>query len=401
MATNDQNFSNNVKTNIIKTVVYANTPYLKKAVSYVPESQMKDKKLGNKYKVYIPDPGKTRIVSSTQGKSGLQAQIDPINEVEYEIVTKAGLNDCELTEWNKIGDVESWSKQIAQPRGKSVARTVEKDAIDSTVFRASQAAVFSAGDLNAIGDASSLLDITGSTGEKVTFIYPTVGSRLAKAALGAFNQQDIAKDLYKDKFLGRYAESAVVTESYMPIIEGNSAASASITLTGVSADGVRIGFDAITSVTTSAPKGTPFKAEGLKLVDKNGVQTDADYVIVLEDDNGHIPELRIEVAGKACNNANAWVAEGVTELTLTPMLESGKKYAVTQTRLESAVAFDAYKFSELPGTKSTTEEIDSPIEVQIYEGGNIGDFSSMVRIVVPYAVGLPDPREAVLSYIEM
>lgn len=401
MATNDQNFSNNVKTNIIKTVVYANTPYLKKAVSYVPESQMKDKKLGNKYKVYIPDPGKTRIVSSAQGKAGLQAQIDPINEVEYEIVTKAGLNDCELTEWNKIGDVESWSKQIAQPRGKSVARTVEKDAIDSTVFRASQAAVFSAGDLNAIGDATSLLDLTGATGEKVTFIYPTVGSRLAKAALGAFNQQDIAKDLYKDKFLGRYAESAVVTESYMPVIEGNSAASASITLTGVSADGERIGFEPITSVTTSAPKGTPFKVEGLKLVDKNGVQTDADYVIILEDDNGHIPELRIEVAGKACNNANAWVDEDVTELTLEPMLESGKKYAVTQTRLESAVAFDAYKFSELPGTKSTTEEIDSPIEVQIYEGGNIGDFSSMVRIVVPYAVGLPDPRESVLSYIEM
>ena len=388
MATNDQNFSNNVKTNIIKTVVYANTPYLKKAVSYVPESQMKDKKLGNKYKVYIPDPGKTRIVSSADGKSGLQAQIDPINEVEYEVVTKAGLNDCELTEWNKIGDVES------------VARTVEKEAIDATVFRASQAVV-STIDLDAIGDASAALDLTGAVGEKVTFIYPTVGSRLAKKALGAFNQSDIAKDLYKDKFLGRYAESSVVTESYMPIVNGDSAASATISLTAVSANGEVIGFEAVNSVTTTAPKGTPFKVEGLKLVDKNGVQTDADYVIILEDDNGKIPELRIELEGKACNNANAWVATGTTSLTLTPMLESGKKYAVTQTRLETAVGFDSYKFAELPGTKSTTEEIDSPIEVQVYEGGDISTFTSMVRIVVPFAVGLPDPRESVLSYIEI
>lgn len=400
MATNDQNFSNNVKTNIIKTVVYANTPYLKKAVSYVPESQMKDKKLGNKYKVYIPDPGKTRIVSSADGKDGLQAQIDPINEVEYEVVTKAGLNDCELTEWNKIGDVESWSKQIAQPRGKSVARTVEKEAIDATVFRASQAIV-STIDLDAIGDASAALDLTGAVGEKVTFIYPTVGSRLAKKALGAFNQSDIAKDLYKDKFLGRYAESSVVTESYMPIVNGDSAASATISLTSVSAKGEVIGFEPVNSVTTTAPKGTPFKVEGLKLVDKNGIQTDADYVIILEDDNGKIPELRIELEGKACNNANAWVATGTNSLTLTPMLVSGKKYAVTQTRLETAVGFDSYKFAELPGTKSTTEEIDSPIEVQVYEGGDISTFTSMVRIVVPFAVGLPDPRESVLSYIEI
>ena len=83
------------------------------------------------------------------------------------------------------------------------------------------------------------------------------------------------------------------------------------------------------------------------------------------------------------------------------MLESGKKYAVTQTRLESAVGFDTYKFAELPGTKSTTEEIDSPIEVQVYEGGDISTFTSMVRIVVPFAVGLPDPRESVLSYISL
>ena len=145
MATNDQTFSNNKKVKMIATAVYANCPYLKKAHSYVPMDQMENKKYGNKYSVYIPDPGKTRIASASAGKSGLAAQYDAINEIEYEIVCDAALNDCELTLWNKFGDIESFKDQIALPHGRSVARGVEKAAIDKTVFQASQAVVGTAG----------------------------------------------------------------------------------------------------------------------------------------------------------------------------------------------------------------------------------------------------------------
>lgn len=400
MATNDQTFSNNKKVKMIATAVYANCPYLKKAHSYVPQDQMENKKFGNKYSVYIPDPGKTRIASATAGKTGLAAQYDAINEVEYEIVCDAALNDCELSLWNKLGDIEDFKNQIALPKGRSVARGVEKAAIDKTVFEAAQAVVGEAG-LEILSEAQGALDMTGAVGNKVTFINPTVGTKIAAKALGAFNNPDIAKDLYRDNWLGKYGASTIVTESYMPVVVGSSARTASVTLTGVTADGEVIGFEPIKSVSGTAVKGDAFKVEGLKLVDKNGVQTDADYVIIVGD-NGKIAELRIEVEGKSCNNANAWVAEGTTSLTLVPMLEHGKKYAVTQCRIDSAVAFDSYKFAELPGTKMTTEKFeDSAIAVQTYEGGNIDTFTSGVRIVVPFAVGLPDPRESVVAYIEM
>jgi len=89
-------------------------------------------------------------------------------------------------------------------------------------------------------------------------------------------------------------------------------------------------------------------------------------------------------------------------LTLTSILEDGKKYFVTQTRLESAVGFDSYKFAELPGSKMTEEKFEgSEIAVQCYEGGDINTFSSAVRMVVPFACGLPDPRESVLAYISL
>lgn len=397
MATNDQVFSNNKKVKMIATAVYANCPYLKKAHSYVPQDQMENKKFGNKYSVYIPDPGKTRIASAG---SSLAAQYDAINEVEYEIVCDAALNDCELSLWNKLGDIEDFKNQIALPKGRSVARGVEKAAIDKTVFEAAQAVVGEAG-LEILSEAQGALEMTGAVGNKVTFINPTVGTKIAAKALGAFNNPDIAKDLYRDNWLGKYGASTIVTESYMPVVVGSSARTASVTLTGVTADGEVIGFEPIKSVSGTAIKGDAFKVEGLKIVDKNGAQTDADYVIIVGD-NGKIAELRIEVEGKSCNNANAWVAEGTTSLTLTPILGHGKKYAVTQCRIDSAVAFDSYKFAELPGTKMTTEKFeDSAIVVQTYEGGNIDTFTSGVRIVVPFAVGLPDPREAVIAYIEM
>lgn len=400
MATNDQNFSNNKKVKMIATAVYANCPYLKKAHSYVPQSQMEDKKFGNKYTVYIPDPGKTRIASATAGKAGLAAQYDAINEVEYDIVCDAALNDCELSLWNKLGDIESFKDQIALPKGRSVARGVEKAAIDKTIFRASQAVIGEAG-LEILSEAQGALDMTGAVGTKVTFINPTVGTKIAAKALGAFNNPDIAKDLYRENWLGKYGASTIVTESYMPVIVADSARTASVSLTAVTTDGEIVGFEPIVRVTGTAKAGDVFTVEGLKMVDKNGVQVDTDYTIIVGE-NGSIPELRIEIEGKSCNNANAWVAAGTDSLTLTYALENGKKYAVTQTRIEGAVAFDSYKFADLPGTKMTTEKFeDSAIEVQCYEGGNIDTFTSGVRIVVPFAVGLPDPREAVLAYIEM
>lgn len=400
MATNDQNFSNNKKVKMIATAVYANCPYLKKAHSYISADQMEGKKYGNKYTVYIPDPGKTRIASATAGKSGLAAQYDAINEVEYQIVCDAALNDCELSLWNKLGDVESFKDQIALPKGRSVARGVEKAAIDKTVFQASKAVIGSKS-LETLSEAQGALDMTGAVGNKVTFINPMVGNAIAAKALGAFNNPDIAKDLYRDNWLGKYGASTIVTESYMPTIVADSSRTASVTLTAVTTDGEIVGFEPIVKVTGTAKEGDVFKVEGLKMVDKNGTQVDADYDIIVGK-NGAIPELRIEIEGKSCNNANAWVAEGTDSLTLTYALEDGKKYAVTQCRIDTAVAFDSYKFAELPGTKMTTEKFeDSAIEVQCYEGGNIDTFTSGVRIVVPFAVGLPDPREAVLAYIEM
>jgi hypothetical protein len=398
---NEQEFSLNKKTKMIATEIFDKTPYIKKAHSYIPQSQLEGKKYGNVYTVYIPDPGKTRIAKASSGKDGLEAKIDPIQEVEYVIETKAGLNDCELTEWNKLGDVESFKNEIVKVRGVNVARSIEKEAIESTIWRSAQVGYIGELDLDAIGLGSAGLDEASVAGDKVTFIAPKLGAKLAKKALGAFNQQDIARDLYRDKYLGTYAESAVVTESFMPTVTANSAHTASIKLVAVTDATGTIGFKPVSSITGTATAGDVFKLDGLKLVDVNGIQTEQDYFVVVGKD-GEIPEIRIEIEGKSCNNANAWMPASTTagDKSLTYALENGKKYAVVQTRTQSALGFDAYEFGEIPGTKMAKETYDG-LTVQCYEGGNLGNFSSLVRIVVPFAAGIPDPRTTVLSYVEV
>jgi hypothetical protein len=393
------------KVELIKQKVYDQCPYIKKAQSYVPQEQLAGKKYGNTYTVYIPDAGQSRIAKASDGKDGLKANTKAIKEAEYVIETKAGMNDVELTEWNKLGDIQDFKREILNKRCVNLARTIEKEAIDSTVFEAVQVGYIGELDLDAIGLGSAGLDEASVAGDKVTFINPTVGAKLAKKALGGtfISNDEIAKKLYAQKYLGTYAESAVVTESLMPTIVASTARTASITLTAVTDATGTIGFKPVKALNdgSTAKAGDVFKLDGLKLVDVNGMETDKDFYVVVGQD-GKIPEIRITVKGKGYGNANAWVESTMTagSKSLTSALKNGQKYAVIQTRTKESLGFDAYEFDEIPGTKMTKDSIDA-MSIQVYEGGNLGDFSSLVRLVVPFACGIPDPRNAVLSYVEV
>ena len=53
----ENKLSNNKKTKMVAAVVSDQMDYVKKSKSYLPESELKNKKYGRTYTVYIPDPG--------------------------------------------------------------------------------------------------------------------------------------------------------------------------------------------------------------------------------------------------------------------------------------------------------------------------------------------------------
>lgn len=381
-------FSNNHKTKLIAGEVYDNLPYLKKAHSYMTQGELEGKKYGKTYSIYIPDPG--------QVMDGLEANPDAINEVKVDVTLQNKNTSVELDAWNKLTDIESFTKEIAKPRGVKLARSIEKDAIDQTINKAFQIAVGSA-NFKTLTDMSKALDEVGVAGTKVSFVKPTVAGEIANGGLANFIPSEIQTKIYKDAYLGQYAGASVIEESLMPIVNVAGTETAAMAVSAISGKGAEsatvVGYD----VAFTAAPGVPFKVNA-KLIGVDGMETDQDLFIIADKD-GNVPAVRFAVEGHNVNNANAWVPTGYTTAAPELGVASGK-YALGQCRTEDAVGFDTYKFSDLPGSENETVSVNNvSLKMSTYGDGKF--MTTLTRIDAPYAVTLPDPRKAVVGYFKI
>ena len=381
-------FSNNHKTKLIAGEVYDNLPYLKKAHSYMTQGELDGKKYGKTYSIYIPDPG--------QVASGLEANPDTINEVEVDVTLQNMNTSVELDAWNRLTDIESFTNEIAKPRGVKLARSVEKDAIDQTINKAFQV-VSGAANFKTLTDMSKALDEVGVAGTKVSFLKPTVAGTIANGGLANFIPSDIQSKIYKDAYVGQYAGASVIEESLMPVVNVAGTETASMAVTAINGTGAEsatvVGYD----VAFTAAPGVPFKVNA-KLIGVDGMETDQDLYIMADKD-GKVPAVRFAVEGHNINNANAWVPTGYTTAAPELAVASGK-YALGQCRTEQAVGFDQYKFSDLPGSENVTETVNN-VSIKMSTYGNGQNMTTLTRLDMPYAVTLPDPRNAVVGWFKI
>ena len=385
-------FSNTEKVKMIATEVADKCPYLKEATSYMTQGQLDGKKYGRTYKIYIPDPGKV--------VDGLDADPDSLVEVEVPVTLENKNTSFEVNVWNKLTDIEDFKKEIVKPKAVLLAQSLDKAAIDQTVFKAAQATVGSA-NFATLSDASMKLDEAKVAGTKVAFVKPTVAGKIANGGLANFIPDDIQRKIYADAYLGQYAGAAVINEANLPVVDATNISAAAAKLV-LDANSGNKSFEPVTSVSgTGLKAGWAFSADGLKVVGKDGIQTDQDYTIIVDKD-GKIPELRITVDGNAEGNPNAWVPasqSAATAINLTPILTEGAKYYVGQVRTQKALGVDTYKFDDLPGSENATETVDG-ISIKMSQYGDGQHMKVLGRLDAPHAFTLPEPREAVTVYFE-
>lgn len=387
--TNHGTFSNNKKVKLIAGEVYDNLPYLKKAHSYMTQGELEGKKYGKTYSVYIPDPGEV--------SDGLEANPDNINEVEVAVTLQNKNTSVQLDAWNKLTNIESFTNEIAKPRGIKLARSVEKDAIDQTIPKAFQAVSGNAS-FKTLTDMSKALDEVGVAGTKVSFVKPTVAGTIAAGGLANFIPSEIQSKIYKDAYLGQYAGASVIEESLMPIVNVAGTETASVAATAITAmEGTATVTAGYTVAVTDNFPGVPFKLNA-KIVGVDGMETDQD-LYVIADSNSAVPEIRVAVKGHNINNANAWVEAGETPSAATLAVAAGK-YALGQCRTEDAVGFDKYTFADLPGSENVTESVNN-VSIKMSTYGDGKRMETLTRLDLPYAVTLPDPRKAVVGYFKI
>ena len=253
-------------------------------------------------------------------------------------------------------------------------------------------------DFETLSEGAAKLREVAVAGDAVSFLSPTTMGKIAAGGLAKFIPDDIQKKIYGKNYLGEYAGASQIELQGLPVITTPSTMAASISLTE---EAGKKGLNAVTSVAITggvANASIPFTADGLKLVDVNGVETDQDYVI-MADANGHIPELRISYQGQGFNNPNAWVASGTTALTLNPVLTTGTKYEVGSVRIADALAFDTYKFNKLAGVDELGTESDGGVRMEVIKASNGITRESLIRMDCPYAAGIPEPRQNVTMFI--
>ena len=344
------NFSNNKKVKALAVAVSDAMPYVKKSVSEFSQDEVKGKKCGMTMTTYITDTGKVY--------DGLTVNPEGITEVEYTTTLKNKSIPVEYDSWDTLVNIEDFDKEVIKKRAIHLAKAVQDEVIKDTIYRSVQAVVTTGNaDFETLSEGAAKLREVAVAGDAVSFLSPTQMGKIAAGGLAKFIPDDIQKKIYSKNYLGEYAGASQVECQGLPKITTPSAMNFTVSLTDVSGKGFApVNAGSVTGGVHNA--SIPFRAEGLKVVDVNGMETDQDY-IVFADENGNIPELRITVEGQGYGNPNAWVESGTTELTFEPLLASGTKYEVGQVRIADALKFDTYKFNHVPSTEEIgTETVD-------------------------------------------
>ena len=393
-------FANNTKVQLVAAAVADELDYIKASVSKMPQSEFKGKKYGKTYQLYIPDVGTV--------KEGLEASPDDIVEVPTEIRLNNFNTSCTLDAWNELGDVEAFADEIAKPRGQHLARQMAKSIIENNVFKNMQAVVSNAPGFGVLSDASAALNELAVGGEVVSFMHPTVMNKISASGLANFIPGTEAKELYGKNYLGQYAGAEQIQCALLPTVTIKNAPTATITLTAVQdGESNTIGFETVNEITgTNLVPGAVFTTGGdLKIVDQSGIETEQDVQIIVlstnaEGNKGTISPIRITVEGKNTGNPNAWMKAGVSTLTLTSALEVGATYWVGQVRTKDSMAFDSYKFENLPGSENEDVATVGGVTVKMSTYGDGTNLTKLIRLDAPHAAGIWDARGAVAVYIK-
>ena len=403
MATQNGKLSTAKKLKVIAAQVYDNADYIKGAKSYVKQEDVKGKKVGKTYTVYIPGTGKV-----FEGLDASEAVSD-ITEVEYDITMKNKGIFVENDAWENLTSIED-ATSLARVNGRKLGGEIVKDVISDTVFQSNQVVVASAASLSVVADAAGALTHAAADGMKALFQDPKANAKMSVGALGQFIPSDIQKEIYSSNYLGEFGGLSIISTPHMPtVVAGCSAITIPFTpVSGVgSASATVVGAEEITAVSAAGgKKGECFAVGGLKLVDMNGIQTSQDFTVILQSDAStagiaEVAPIRIGVGDSNYNAPNAYVSGAATaNLSGTALLTSGSTYLVGVARPEDALAFDTYKFDDIPGCENDSVTFKNLLSLQVAKGGQITDRSSVTRLDCPYAAGVPDARTQVTTYIK-
>lgn len=429
MAQAPQTFIHKKKLDMLATAIRDNMPYVRASEQKYPQSELKGKKYGAEVNVYLTDAGTV--------SDGIVANPDNVHEIQLTAYMQNKNTAVETDIWEDFNDIESFAKEVLKPRALKLARTIEKDVIDHNILRGMQAVAVAktsvaldGASFDFLSQAATKLDELSVTGRKVDFQSPSVYAKIASTGLAKFLPDAIQTDIYRNKYLGEYAGASCVEQALLPTVSlsSNAADAPTIefkpvkeTINGVS---TIVGYTVETTLTANSTKaleeGAAYVVPGVYLLDESGMETDQPLVVIVHKvisgtNKGTLTEalgiedIRLTAKGFSEGTPNCWCDPATFDSTSTtttvtcsfiPGMAANKKYIVGQCRIDDALVFDSYSFSDLPSSRQENVGNEGPITLKAMSFGDGKNGVQMTRIDAPYLATLWEPRRSVVTYVE-
>lgn len=413
------NFTTRRALKMLAAGIQEKMPYIMKAESLFPQDQMKGKKYGMAVHGYLPDAGSV--------SDGLVANPDKAHQVEITAYVKNKNTAVEVDMWDEFTNIEDFKREIVDKRSGKLAREVQLEIMKENVFRSAQAVVKTSAGLPLLGEAAANLDELSVDGDKVDFQTATTFSTIGDSTLKNFLPSETMKKIYEDRMLGVYHTAAQVELAGLPILDTTGMDAAPTISAEVVKDASNnvIGLKPINAATGSGTgsliPGAAYKVSGLKIVDESGIETNQDYIIIINSEKRYdadgapetvvyVPQIRITAEGKAYGNPNAYItaaaitsatADGVATFTLTPILTASKHYQIGQCRTIKSLSFDQYRFDSLPAAKQDEVGTFKNITLKMQSGNVLLNGVNCLRIDFPWCAKLWEPRQSVTTYLQL
>ena len=426
MAQAPQTFIHKKKLDMLATAIRDNMPYVRASEQKYPQSELKGKKYGAEVNVYLTDAGTV--------SDGIVANPDNIHEIQLTAFMQNKNTAVETDIWEDYNDIESFAKEVLKPRALKLARTIEKDVIDHNILRGMQAVAapktsvaLDGASFDFLSQAATKLDELSVTGRKVDFQSPSVFAKIASTGLAKFLPDAIQTDIYRNKYLGEYAGASCVEQALLPTIKLSATADNAPTLKftpvkeGTTIVGYTVGALTESSGSKTLEEGAAYVVPGVYLLDESGMETDQPLVVIVHNkitgtskgtltESLGIEDIRVTAKGYSEGTPNVWVDpltfdSGSTDTTVTcsfiPGMAAGKNYIVGQCRIDDALVFDSYSFSDLPSSRQENVGNEGPITLKAMAFGDGKNGVQMTRIDAPYLATMWEPRRSVVTFVEV
>ena len=418
-------FVHKKKLDMLATAIRDNMPYVRASEQKYPQAELKGKKYGAEVNVYLTDAGTV--------SDGIVANPDAVHEVQLTAYMQNKNTAVETDIWEDFNDIESFAKEVLKPRALKLARTIEKDVIDHNILRGMQAVVakktsvaLDGASFDFLSQAATKLDELSVTGRKVDFQSPSVYAKIASTGLAKFLPDAIQTDIYRNKYLGEYAGASCVEQALLPTVKlsANADTAPTLTFTPVKDGSTIVGYT-VGALTAGSGKtieeGAAYVVPGVYLLDESGMETDQPLVVIVHKvisgtskgvltESLGIEDLRVTAKGYSEGTPNVWVDpttfdSGSTTTTVSCAfvdgMGAGKNYIVGQCRIDDALVFDSYSFSDLPSSRQENVGNEGPVTLKAMAFGDGKNGVQMTRIDAPYLATMWEPRRSVVTFVEV